>query len=169
MRAPPRSLARTAGPAAEPVRLGSHAAQTLDYIRTSIEAAGSFAVPGLAGIVMGLIGAAAAVAAWLAPSQTAMLQLWLAAAVIAFLAGSAVMWRQATIRGTTLYRGPARKFVLCLAPSLAAGAVLTFVLWRAGLTELLPGTWLLLYGAGVLSASAMTARSVAVMGAAFVL
>jgi hypothetical protein len=151
-----------------PIELGAHALATLEYIRGSLETAGSFAVPGLAGISMGAIGLVAAVSASFAPDSTHELAIWLAAAVLAFVGGSALMVRQAARAGTTLYRGPARRFVLCLAPSLVAGTLLTAVLWRAAMAPLLSGTWLLLYGCGVVSASTTTARCVGVMGATFV-
>jgi hypothetical protein len=71
-----------------------------------------------------------------------------------------------------LYRGPARKFVLSLFPALLAGAVLTGVFWQEGLTSLIPGMWLLLYGCAVLSASMMTSaammRVIMLMGGLFV-
>jgi uncharacterized membrane protein HdeD (DUF308 family) len=71
-----------------------------------------------------------------------------------------------------LYRGPARKFVLSLCPALLAGAVLTVVFREEGLTSLIPGVWLLLYGCAVLSASMMTSaamfRLIVLMGALFV-
>jgi hypothetical protein len=55
---------------------------------------------------------------------------------------------------------------------LLAGAVLTGVFWQEGLTSLIPGTWLLLYGCAVLSASMMTSaammRLIVMMGALFV-
>jgi hypothetical protein len=60
-----------------------------------------------------------------------------------------------------------RKFVLALAPALAVGAVLTVALARAGAWHLVPGLWLLLYGAGLVSGAAFTARLVPVMGGAF--
>ncbi len=74
--------------------------------------------------------------------------------------------------GLPLYRGPARRFVLCLCPALLAGGVLTAVLYQAGESALLPGVWLLLYGCAVLSATLMTApammRLIGTMGALFV-
>ena len=76
----------------------------------------------------------------------------------AFLVGGALMAREAAQSGHARYLGPVRKFLLCLCPALLAGAVLTFVLWHAGIERLLPGTWLLLYGCAVLSASTVTIR-----------
>ncbi len=169
MRAAPRSTPRPA-PATDPdrpIELKAHALATLEYIRGSLETAGSFAVPGLAGIAMGGIGLVAAVCASWAADPTRWLAIWLAAAVLAFASGSWLLMRQAARAGTALYRGPARRFLLCLAPSLVSGGLLTAVLWEAEKASLLSGTWLLLYGCGVLSASAMTTRCVGVMGAGF--
>ena len=43
-----------------------------------------------------------------------------------------------------LFAGPARRFLLTLSPPLAAGALVTLALERAGQTQVLPGVWLLL-------------------------
>jgi len=149
-----------------------HALGTLNYIRASIEAAGAFAVPGIAGIAMGVVGIAAGVSASIPAIAGLWLEVWLVASVAASLVGVLLVARQPA-SGHTLYRGPARKFVLSLCPALLAGAVLTGVLWQAGLTRLIPGMWLLLYGCAVLSASMMTSatimRLVAMMGGLFVL
>jgi hypothetical protein len=155
-----------------PVPIESRALGTLAYIRSSIETAGTLAVPGMAGIVMGCIGVLAAVLASLPSLAPHWLEIWLAAACLAFILGGASMARQAALRGQTRYFGPIRKFLLCLCPALLAGAVLTLTLWRADMPRLIPGTWLLLYGCAVLSAStvtlAATFRLVASMGALFV-
>ena len=66
----------------------------------------------------------------------------------------------------------ARKFVLSLCPALLVGAVLTGVFRQEGLTPLIPGMWLLLYGSAVLSASMMTSAAmmhlITLLGALFV-
>jgi hypothetical protein len=153
------------------VALDSHALGTLNYIRASIEAAGAFAVPGIAGIAMGVVGVAATVVASLPGLGAYWVQIWLLAAIAASAIGVVLVARQQA-RGFILYRGPARKFVLSLCPALLAGAVLTGVFWQLGLTSLVPGMWLLLYGCAVLSASLMTSatmvRLIALMGALFV-
>jgi hypothetical protein len=142
------------------VALDSHALGTLNYIRASIEAASAFAVPGIAGIAMGAVGILATVIASIPTFARHWLEIWVLAAIGASVTGVLLIARPDP--GVTLYRGPARKFVLSLCPALLAGAVLTVVLWEQGLTRLIPGMWLLLYGCAVLSASMMT--TAAIMG-----
>jgi hypothetical protein len=156
-----------------PVPIESRALGTLSYIRASIDAASSLAVPGLAGIVMGGIGAAAALLTYVPRIGNYWLTVWLAAACVAFVIGGALVARQVSQRGGSLLTGPLRKFLMCLCPGLLAGAVLTLVLSLADMQRLIPGTWLLLYGCAVIAASTATnSRSlpiVASMGALFVI
>ena len=156
-----------------PVSIEARALGTLAYIRSSIELSGSMVVPGTAGVVMGGIGILAAIAASTPRWSPHWLSIWVLAGGIAFLVGGAMMAREAAQSGHARYLGPVRKFLLCLCPALFAGAVLTFVLWRAGMERLLPGTWLLLYGCAVLSASTVTIpstmRLIGIMGTLFVI
>jgi hypothetical protein len=156
-----------------PISIESRALGTLAFIRTSIESSGSMAVPGMAGIVMGIIGIAAAIVASLPHAAAHWLEIWLIAAVLALLLGGASMARGSARIGHLRYLGPVRKFLLCLCPALLAGAVLTAVLWRVAATDLIPGVWLLLYGCAVLSASTVTIarvmRLISIMGVLFML
>jgi hypothetical protein len=67
----------------------------------------------------------------------------------------------------SLSRGVARRFLLGLTPPLVAAAILSIVLFSAGLTTAIPGTWLLLYGAAVVSGGTYSVRPVPVMGVCF--
>jgi hypothetical protein len=155
-----------------PAAIESRALGTLAYIRASIESSSSMDVPGMAGIVMGIIGVLAAIVVSLPRWAAHWLGIWLAAAVVALVLGGALVARQIVQRGHARYLGPVRKFLLCLCPALLAGAVLTLVFWTAGETHLIPGMWLLLYGCAVLSASTVTtagiARLICIMGGLFV-
>jgi hypothetical protein len=79
------------------------------------------------------------------------------------------MARQQRLLGRTLFGPSVRRFVLCLAPALLAGAVLTAADIYDGNQHVIAGTWLLLYGCAVVAASAMTIGLVAWFGGLFVL
>ena len=153
-----------------PAPLHLHAIEDLRFIRQTMENAGSFtAVPGWGGVAM---GATALVATALAPqpgSGWAWLATWLVAGLCAFAVGALAVYAKARRAGTPVLTQPGRKFVLSFFPPLLAGAVLSGILYRAGLAHLLPGVWLLLYGAGVMSAGAFSVRVVPVMGLSFML
>lgn len=154
------------------VALDSHALGTLNYIRASIDAAGAFAVPGTAGIAMGAVGLVATGVASIPALAGHWLSVWLSAAAMGAGLGVILVARHRSGEGLPLYRGPARRFVLCLCPALLAGGVLTAVLLQVNEARLLPGVWLLLYGCAVLSATLMTApammRLIGTMGGLFV-
>jgi hypothetical protein len=103
------------------------------------------------------------------------LGIWLAEAVLAFVIAAVSLARktrggsEAGLAAHPLLRGPGRRFALSFAPPLAAGAVLTAALIGAGATSVLPGLWLLLYGAAVATGGAFSIRIVPVMGTCFML
>jgi len=155
-------------PVPEPVELHATAMDNLLYIRRTMERAGSFtAVPGAGGVLM---GATALAAAWMAATQGDgrwWLAVWVSEAVIALLIGITAAARKAARARMPLLSAPGRKFIAAFVPSMAAGALLTLVLFRAGNLSVLPGVWLLLYGAGVVSSGAASVRIVPMMGACF--
>jgi hypothetical protein len=157
-------------PEPPPVALHEQAASNLSYIRQAMERAGGFtAVPGWGQVVIGVSALAAAGVAARQTSPSAWLATWLFEALLAVGIGGVAMARKARRTGVSLVGPQARKFALGLAPPLAAGAVLTVVLARGGATAALPGTWLLLYGAGVVSGGAFSVRIVPVTGSALML
>ena len=153
---------------ANAVRIDTHAAATLRYIRESMDAATSVAVPGSAGIAMGSIGLLAMVISSTPGLHRYWLSVWLVAAALGGSVGSVLMTRPASLRGLSLYGTPLRKFALSLFPALLGGAVMTAVHWSNGNLHAIPGTWLLLYGCALISASVTATRVIARMGAAFV-
>src|ERR1700726_485304 len=123
-----------------PEGIESRALGTLAYIRASIDSSSSMDVPGMAGIVMGIIGVLTAIAVSLPRFAPHWLEIWLVAAVVALVLGGASVARQVVRRGHSRYLGPARKFLLCLCPALLAGAVLTLGFAKnAGAQGLIPG------------------------------
>jgi hypothetical protein len=153
----------------EPVALHDHAMDNLRFIRETMERAGSFtAVPGVGGMLMGLSALGAAFLAARQPSLDGWLAVWVGEALVAVLIGAVTATRKARAVKATLLSGPGRKFALGLVPSIFVAALLTLVLYRAGLYTIIPGIWLLLYGTGILSGGAFSVPVVPVMGMCFV-
>ena len=140
----------------------------LKYIRQTLERAGSFtAVPGKGGMLMGVVALWAARLAAGQPGAAGWLAIWTGAAIIALaigIAGAALKSRRFQM---PLFSGPGRKFIAGFTPAIVAGAVMTAVFYRAGISGFLPGVWLLLYGAAVLAGGSASVRIVPVMGACF--
>jgi hypothetical protein len=154
-------------PAGKTVTLDGHAIATLRYIRASMDAASSVAIPGSAGLVMGIVGFAATGLSLLPQLQSYWLSIWLVAAPVAATSGGFLLSSSTSLASFIATGTPGRKLALGLLPCLFAGAVLTVVLWSAERTAAIPGTWLLLYGCALISASVSTLAIVAWMGVCF--
>jgi len=156
-------------PASKPIPIDSSAAEHLRYIRETMERAGEFtAVPGWGGMLMGFSALLAAFFASQQKSQTAWLVVWLLEALVAVAIAAPATAHKARRANLPLLSGPGRKFLLSFLPPMFAGALLTFVLVHAGLFSVLPGLWLLLYGAAIVAAGAFSVRIVPVMGACLI-
>lgn len=155
-------------PSAKTVNLDSHAMATLRYIRESMDAAGSVAVPGSAGIAMGFVGLVATALSLTPHLAMHWFALWVVAAPIAALAGALLMTSSASGVSFIGTGQPGRKLLQGLMPCLFAGAVMTAVLWKANYIGAAPGTWLLLYGCALICASISTKMIVTWLGGCFV-
>jgi hypothetical protein len=151
-----------------PPALHARAMDNLSFIRSTMERATAFtAVPGWGGVAMGATALAASLLAYHSPTQNDWLLVWLFASALALATGGWAMVLKARRAGTAVFSYSGRRFVLSYVPPLAVGALLTLVLVRAGLYAALPGTWLLLYGTGVVTGGAFSVRVVPIMGLCF--
>ena len=149
-----------------PPTLDRHAADSLRFIRdTMASAAGFTAVPGWGGALMGATAIGAAALGGPPRAHRTWLGLWLGEAGVAVAIGLTAIILKARRSGTPLTGPGARRFALAFLPAITAGAALTVVFVRNGLTSRLPGCWLLLYGAAVCSGGAFSVRVVPILGA----
>ena len=179
-----RSPLRRTQPSMPPdAAAGAH----LRFIRETMARTGTFtAVPGWGGLAMGLTALAAAALAHAQPTVAGWFGVWVGEALVGALVGLWATAAKARRSGAPLLSGQGRKFVLGLLPALAVGVALTLAVWdvevgttaevyaRKGVSQsvslaLMPGVWLLCYGAGVTSAGAFSVRPVPVMGTGFML
>lgn len=153
---------------AEPLQ--DRALENLRFIRETMAGASAFTgVPGWGGVGMGLSALGAAWIAHQQPTVERWLLTWVTEGWLAFAIGGVTMVRKSAAGETPLTTRAGRRFLLAYAPPIVAGAVLTVVLYRAGLTGSLPGLWLLLYGAAVMTGGALSVPVVPVMGFGFML
>jgi hypothetical protein len=151
-----------------PEPLSGRAAENLHFIRQAMERSATFtSIPGMGGAMMGVIALGASGFAARQPTGEAWLLTWLAAAAIAAVAGLFAMARKARRAGAALTGANGRRFALGMAAPFVAGAAITYQLWALGSFTAMPPTWLLLYGAGVLTGGIVSVPVVRVLGLCF--
>ena len=161
------AIAQRARVVGSPVPIARRAADNLSFIRDTMERAAAFtAVPGWGGV---LIGCTALLASAVAANRRVSDQflIWLAEAGVAVvLAIFAVRVKSKRLK-LSLQSRPARRALLSFMPPLVAGAILTAALHGTPFLSYVPGLWLLLYGAAVVTGGAFSVRIVPVMGLCF--
>ena len=152
----------------EPPALHDRAMDNLKYIRETMERATAFTgISGWGQVAIGVTALASSFIAALQKSFTTWLAIWCAEAVVALLIAGWSIDRKARAAKMPLLSGPGRKVAFSLSPPLFAGGLVTIVLYRAGLTNAIPGLWLLLYGTGVVTGGMFSVSAVPIMGLCF--
>jgi hypothetical protein len=154
----------------EPPALHTRAMDNLRYIRETMEGASAFTgVPGWGGVAMGLTALCTALLASRQPIGRLWLAIWIGEAIVSISIAAWAVNRKVTRAAIPLLSKPGRKFALSFSPPMLAGLLLTIALYRTGLVWMLPGAWLLLYGAAVANAGAFSVKIVPTMGLCFML
>ncbi len=151
-----------------PVPLHGVAADNLRFIRATMESATAFT--GVSGKGYVLAGLTAGGAAWIASLQAttdAWLLVWMMEALLAAVVMLMLTSEKARVQGKSLWSGSGRKLMFAFLPTMTVGAVVTLAFHLQGYTQLLPGLWLILYGAAVMTAGAHSIKPIRVMGALF--
>jgi hypothetical protein len=139
----------------------------LQFIRETMERATSFtAISGWSLVVVGITALGAALLA-ARQSTEGWLAIWLGEGLLSFLIAGGATVRKARASKAPLFSMPGKRFALSFSPPMMVGALLTAVLYRAGSAGILPGTWLLLYGTGIVTGGAFSVKVVPVMGLCF--
>ncbi len=143
------------------------AKETLEYIRRTMYTASTYtAVSGWGLMSSGAVGVVATWLAWLR-GVPADLRIWIPAAMISVVAASLANALKARKIDVPVWSGVLRRVFWVVVPVLVAGALLTFALEANDASQLLPGTWLALYGAGVAAGGTFSVRAIRWMGVGF--
>ncbi|MDH7943351.1 hypothetical protein QGM61_05925 [Pseudohongiella sp. SYSU M77423] len=150
-----------------PTRLSDHAEENLRFIRSTMEQAGVFTgISGLGYLLTGLTALIAAlVAAPYAPEPR--VGIWMIELLIATTVASGFTVLKTRRQGRSLRLATTRKLLGAFLPSMIAGGLLTLAGYMHGFHALLPGIWLTLYGAAVMTAGAWSVRVLRIMGGLF--
>jgi hypothetical protein len=152
----------------EPPALHERAMDNLRYIRETMERATAFtAISGWGEVAIGFTALLASFVAARQTSTKMWLAVWVVEGTISLLIAGWSMDRKSRAVQMPLVSGPGRKAVFSLTPPIVAGGLLTIVLFRAGLTNAIPGCWLLLYGTGVITGGMFSVPIVPIMGLCF--
>jgi len=154
--------------AGKPSSVGDHAAENLVFIRQAMERSATFTtIPGAGGVAMGIVAFGASAVAARQPSADRWLAVWIGAAAIAAIVGLFAMERKARNAGSTLTGPTGRRFALGMAAPFVAGAAITYELWAVRNFTVMAPSWLLLYGAGVLTGGIFSVPIVRAIGVCF--
>lgn len=157
-------------PSSIPVSLNQRAEEQLRFIRDTMEGASVFT--GVSGAGYVAAGLSALLAAWLAAQQSgeaAWLLVWMLELVIASVLAITCMFLKTSRQGKSVFTVSGRKLWLAFLPTMIMGGLLTLSFYIKGHVALLPGVWLGLYGAAVMTAGAWSVRVIPVMGILFVI
>ncbi|MCC6143556.1 MAG: hypothetical protein IT368_07095 [Candidatus Hydrogenedentes bacterium] len=163
----------SATPQPEPtniVPIQDRALENLSFIREAMDR--SLPVTTLSGkatMLMGIVAIAGGTFATRVQLLDTWIYVWLAVAAVGATIGFAGLALKTRRQGRPVLAGAARRFGLSLFPPIIAGLVLTNALYEFNRAELMPGTWLLLYGTGVMTGGAFSTRLVPFMGVCFML
>ncbi len=134
-----------------------------------MERASSFtAVPGWGGVAIGVTALIAGAAAYGRPLDI-QFSIWLAEAAVALVVGIWAVTAKTKRLSQSVQTKAGRRALLSFMPPLLAGGVLTAVLYQIHVLGVIPGLWLLLYGAAVVTGGAFSIRIIPVMGLCFML
>lgn len=153
-----------------PEALHERAEKNLQYIRELMESSTSFT--GVSGIGYMLAGLSAFLATWVAALQDnsfAWLLVWMAELIVAGSLAIGFTVNKAQRQGESLWSSNGKKVLFAFSPPMAVGAVLTVSMTQLNNIELLPGIWLCVYGAAVMTAGAYSVAVLPLMGAIFLL
>jgi hypothetical protein len=146
-----------------------HAEHTLETIRTLMERSQRYEhISGYSGLLAGsatILGCGVLGFHQLPfGERTSFALVWSTVFTVAVAGHLLLTLGRARQRGEPVWSRQARTVLLAVLPCFVAALAVTALLWRLGQPNLLPATWLVLYGCGTLATSFFAPRSIAWLG-----
>lgn len=146
------------------------AQENLHFIRSSMERASSFTgVSGKSYVLAGMTVLAATAVAEAQTTALAWLVVWMTELLLAAVLILLMTMRKARSQGSSLWSSNGRKLLAAFTPAMVVGGVLTVSCALRDAYDWLPGIWLSLYGAAIMTAGAYSVAIIPVMGATLLL
>jgi len=126
---------------------------------------------GVSGLGYMLAGLSAFLATWIAMQQDtafAWLLVWMAESMVASVLAFGFTISKAHSQGESLRSTTGKKVLFAFLPPMTVGAVLTIFMLQLNAIEILPGIWLCVYGAAVMTAGAYSVAVLPLMGGLFI-
>lgn len=140
----------------------------LQFIRDTMERSTQLtSVSGIGLIAMGLIATIGAYVAGWRGTYDWWVNVWFVVAIMGCTVGFTSMWYKADRNNISIFTGVGKRFALSLSPPIIAGCLMTQLLYSTQQFDLMPATWLLLYGVGVITGGAFSIRLIPAMGITF--
>jgi len=140
------------------IGLNTRAEDNLRFIRATMENATVFTgISGKGYVLIGITALAATALAAARESLSEWTQVWMAELVVAVSIAGSLTLVKSKQQGILSQKASLLKMLSAFVPAMSVGGLLTLAMYQQDLIEWLPGIWLSLYGAAVVTDSALLA------------
>ena len=134
-----------------PTPIHLHAMDNITFIRDAMDRSSGFTgVPGWGMVIVGGLATLGSYIATLRLSPDWWFDVWIVVGLVSMFIGMVALKVKAVRLKSSVFSASGRRFLVCFAPAITAGIILTDALFWNGGQQLLVPMWLTLYGVAVI-------------------